>query len=270
MIDAELRGKLGADGSRAHDRAEDLLTSTVFGLLRYLPISEGLLPFLGHARPVRTGPVGAHVRTEPGWIDFEGVTQAELRFWPSFKGFGEPDVLIRLRSADRVIHLVLIEAKLFSPKSSKADADDGALAVEDKPDRDQLVRYWQGLRRQQEVDAGAECSLIYLTSHSMPPLAELRESVSRESGMRLAWMSWRDAWFVSHQLALSTRSPPAEDLERLLAHKGFREFVGFDESHIPTLRFPAVFWQVSGFFRMLPSKEFADCWKQTPRFWSEP
>jgi hypothetical protein len=34
MIDAEIRGKLRADYSRAHDRAEDLLTSTAFGLLR--------------------------------------------------------------------------------------------------------------------------------------------------------------------------------------------------------------------------------------------
>jgi hypothetical protein len=270
MIDAELRGKLGADGSRAHDRAEDLLTSTVFGLLRYLPISEGLLPFLGRARPVQTGDLGSHVRTEPGWIDLEGVTQVELKFWPSFKEFGEPDVLIHLRNTDRVIHLVLIEAKLFSPKSSKAGEEDGELAVEDKPDPDQLVRYWQGLRRQQEVVAGASCSLIYLTSHGTPPLAELRDSVCRASGMRLAWLSWRDAWFVAHQLALSTRSPPAEDMVRLLAHKGFREFVGFDESLIPMLRFPASFWQPSGFFRMSPPEELASFWKQAPRFWSDP
>src|SRR4051812_26314321 len=50
MIFAELHGKLGEDYSRAHERAEDLLTSTVFGLLRYLTPADGLLAVLGHAR----------------------------------------------------------------------------------------------------------------------------------------------------------------------------------------------------------------------------
>jgi hypothetical protein len=83
MVEAELRGKLGAAGTRAHDRAEDLLTSTVFGLLRYLPLKEGLLSLLGRARPVRLGEGGFEVKAEPGWIGGDSVTQAELLFEPA-------------------------------------------------------------------------------------------------------------------------------------------------------------------------------------------
>ena len=45
MIHALLNGKLSAD----QENMEDILTSNVFGLLRYLPPEHGLLPFLAHA-----------------------------------------------------------------------------------------------------------------------------------------------------------------------------------------------------------------------------
>ncbi|HUX02753.1 MAG TPA: hypothetical protein VMY35_17460, partial [Phycisphaerae bacterium] len=50
MIEADLRGKLGRDASLAHDRAEDLLTSTVFGVLRYIPERTGVFPALMRSR----------------------------------------------------------------------------------------------------------------------------------------------------------------------------------------------------------------------------
>ena len=46
MIFAELHGKLGTDYSLAHERAEDLLTSSAFQLLRYLPPQRGLVALL--------------------------------------------------------------------------------------------------------------------------------------------------------------------------------------------------------------------------------
>ena len=53
MIFAELQGKLGQHHSRAHERAEDVLTSTVFGLLRYMPLSDWLGPLAGRIRPIQ-------------------------------------------------------------------------------------------------------------------------------------------------------------------------------------------------------------------------
>ena len=49
MLQALLRGKL----SRVQENMEDVLTSTVFGLLRYFPVQSGLWPFLSHAANVQ-------------------------------------------------------------------------------------------------------------------------------------------------------------------------------------------------------------------------
>ena len=46
MIEAVVRGNLGRNQVWAHERSEDLLTSTVFGLLRYLPPGQGIIEFL--------------------------------------------------------------------------------------------------------------------------------------------------------------------------------------------------------------------------------
>jgi len=272
MIQAELRGKLGHDGTRAHDRAEDLLTSAVFGLLRYLPLKEGLLSLLARARPVRQGNDGLAVRAEPRWIELDGVTHAELIFWPDFGNFGEPDLLIQLRNADRLVHLVLIEAKLFSPKSGTAEAEEAERDQSlDTPSPDQLVKYWQGLRQRALAANQPECSLIYLTARSMPPLKELRESLANgPEGMRLSWLSWRDAWNVANQQALDGTSLPAQDLAALLAHKGFSEFTGFSKSGSLAVEWalPANFWRERGFFlEPPPPQEAADHWRQLPHFW---
>jgi hypothetical protein len=273
MVHAELRGKLGIDGTRAHDRAEDLLTSTVFGLLRYLPLQEGLLSLLARARPVQLEEDSLDVRAAPGWIELEGVTQAELMFWPDFGTFGEPDLLIELRNADRLIHLVLIEAKLFSPKSGTAEAEEAERDQGlDTPSPDQLVKYWQGLQQRARAANPPQCTLIYLTARSMPPQKELRESLEKRREMRLSWLSWRDAWVVANQQALQGTSLPAQDLATLLAHKGFSEFTGFSksESLAADWVFPANFWRAHGFFLgPPPPQEATERWRELPHFWRE-
>src|ERR1700728_218161 len=94
MLFAERHGKLGRDGSRAHDRAEDLLTSTTFQLLRYLPLDVGLLAILRRVRAV--GADGIIASTLPSWLELDRVTVAEYEFWPRWSGFGEPDVVVHL------------------------------------------------------------------------------------------------------------------------------------------------------------------------------
>ncbi len=72
MIMALLKGKL----SREQVNMEDILTSDVFGLLKYLPPDVALLPFLRLAetitgkRPLSSVPDG---------------TTAEYEFWPQWK-----------------------------------------------------------------------------------------------------------------------------------------------------------------------------------------
>ena len=83
---------------------EDILTSSVFGILRYLPAEKGLLPFL---RKTQT------IDGQPNPIDDLGdVADVKYRFWPTLKERGqlgetefechpcEPDLLLRIQRAD--------------------------------------------------------------------------------------------------------------------------------------------------------------------------
>src|SRR5688572_5066022 len=144
MIFADMRGKLGDHCARAHERGEDVLTSTVFGLIRYLPIEEGLLRVLRRVRPVVKDDENPTLRSDAAWIDTRHVRTARVEFWPSFEAFGEPDVLLWLEDESGArLHVVLIEAKYLSPKSGRAEEDE--VLEDERPHGDQLVKYWQGL-----------------------------------------------------------------------------------------------------------------------------
>ncbi|MBO0698342.1 MAG: hypothetical protein J2P46_08115 [Zavarzinella sp.] len=227
MIFAELHGKLGQDCSRAHERAEDVLTSTAFGLLRYIPRADGHLPLLARVRRVRLDSSHQAVAAlAPGWPALADLLQVQTDFWPYAPGYGEPDVLLTLSDADGIPRLaVLLEAKLHAGKSGHADVDEELTGV-DAPDPDQLVRYWRLLRQLDSVRRGAVPLLVYLTRHSTAPVEELTDSLRREPGMNLGWLSWRDVWDVAVRAAPDNL--PAADLARLLAHKGLKTFDGFN------------------------------------------
>jgi hypothetical protein len=216
MIFAELHGKLGVDYSRAHERAEDLFTSTVFGLLRYLPPGEGLLAVLGVVRPFP--------KDSPRLTVSDRATRCEIQFWPNFGNYGQPDLLLTVSDAsNEPLLVVLIEAKLYAPKSGRADDDDPS--EEDRPDPDQLVKYWQGLHILGYQRERVRVYVVYLTAHSVPPVEELDESLRHRPDMALGWISWTDIWEIVTPLASSHL--PAYDLADLLAHKGFKRFTGF-------------------------------------------
>jgi hypothetical protein len=235
MIFAELRGKLQADSGNADDHAEDLLTSTVFGLLRYIAPAEGLLAVLRRARAVT-------MERDAGWLDTARVATVKVDFWPHWPGYGEPDVLLTLLDAERKpLVVVLVEAKFHAPAKE--------LARTDSPDGEQLVRYWQGLQSLAEVRSGADARLIYLSRHAVPPADDLAEPVRRVSDMQLAWLSWRDIWEVAQ--GLRETSLPAADVARLLAFKGLNHFNGFRAGswQVPPV---AQFWRQHAWFSGLP------------------
>ena len=91
MTIAEIRGKISRSGSNLSDRMEDLLTSDVFGPLRYLPFAEGLMSVLGKAKlyTIPTRPL-----TQKSERIFPNCTdEPEVCFWLRMEN-SEPDVLI--------------------------------------------------------------------------------------------------------------------------------------------------------------------------------
>lgn len=237
MIFADIHGKLGGDYSRAHERGEDVLTSNVFGLLRYIPQENGLLRLLQQVRPFKSNSDVVVPAVDPHWIPVERVRSVRMIFWPSFGAYGEPDLLLSLRDeGGHDLHLVLIEAKYLSPKSGRGDPYE---AVEDDaPHGDQLVKYWQASHDARWAPPDIPRSLIYLTAAGVPPSREIHDSLRHLCSMRLAWLSWRDVWSVVEPIA-STHAAAA-DLAALLVHKGltyFRGFVGATPRRFPDCGF---------------------------------
>jgi hypothetical protein len=191
MIQALLHGKL----SREQENMEDILTSIVFGVLRYLPIEDGLLPFL--RKSLMTD-------GEPGILsDIGKDAHAVYQFWPTLKervsqgGIEfechacEPDLLLKIYRAGRIPLYVLVEAKLSSGKSSGPSDESPA-------PYDQLAREWDNLVCLAQKE-GAEPLLIFLTSDFGIPADQIRESrneyLQKRPGSRFAcgWLTWRQS-----------------------------------------------------------------------------
>lgn len=238
VLFAERHGKLGRDSSLAHDRAEDLFTSSVFQLLRYLPLKTGLLSVLARARSVQVE--DNQVSFQRGQGELDDVDHAQLDFWKRMGEFGSPDVLIRLFSGSDLVQVVLVEVKLYSGKSGTAEDDspdlddiqgEGNADGPDPVDPDQLVKYWRGLRARFPEKPR---QLIYLTSHLVPPVEDLRKSLARDNTMNLAWLSWYDIWDVVQR---QRETLPAADLADLLQCRGFSLFEGFRSPQVtPTIK----------------------------------
>lgn len=202
MIHAALRGKLGCIDS------EDALTCAVFTRLRYLPpdvLCEWLEGALNHLNPEIRG-----VRRS---------TEAVIEFWPAMQDtYGgrssiEPDVVLRFDD-----EIVVIEAKLWSPKSQTGGVD-------------QLAREWYGAVNHYGAHSRV-VALIYLTPHLEPPADDLLESAALlgDHASCLWWLSWSSLVpILERQIAAGDRvsRTVAEDLISYLARVGLIRFRGW-------------------------------------------
>jgi len=188
MTIAELHGKIPSSGANATDTSEDLLTSDVFGCLRYVPPECGLVQFLETARSL----------SKDSFCTTRPVIRAHWSFWPFLRFQGrtscKPDVVIGLESNEG-IHLVMIEAKYLSDKSSYED--------EGEPPNDQLARELDNLDVLEPSDLGWDTSkevlgrsLLYLTQDASIPSTAIQESLGEYRRKRsligvIYWTSWR-------------------------------------------------------------------------------
>jgi hypothetical protein len=183
MLAALLRGKL----SREQENLEDLITSCVFGALRYMPIEHGLAKLLQFAAFEDGSPL----------LRSAGQLQcAKFSFWPWLLETecvgAEPDILIELVDSRGKKFLLLVEAKLWSDKSSSPD--------EGPKPNDQLAKEWDNLVALcQRSDA--QPMMLYVTADTRVPIdafsesrnefASKRPQLARTLPFSCAWLSWR-------------------------------------------------------------------------------
>jgi hypothetical protein len=225
MINALLKGKLSAE----QENMEDILTSNVFGLLRYLPPQDGLFRLLARAENLDGArPLQDLLKSRTANVSYQ--------FWPLWQpqqGYPcEPDVVLHTET-ESFNALIAIEAKYLSGKSSTAD-ESKVLPT------DQLAREWQSLV-ELACRNNATPILIYVTADIACPRTEIIASIDEyrakcpgQEVPRIYWLSWRQLSVVfrnSEQDILS-------DLYRLAQRLNLFFFGGMTPLH----RASAIAW----------------------------
>lgn len=229
MTIAEIYGKISSSGSNISDRSEDLLTSDVFGCLRYIPFKEGFQKILAQAQR----------RTDSERLSITSTNNGvKVHFWPRLENNSEPDVLIRFGD-----HLIIIEVKYLSGKSGHYGANQENENNLEAASSDQLARLFQGLMS----DKGncPKRSLIYLTAHRVLPnndikagyeaLDKLSDDSRHKYNDNVYWLSWFEVYktisgLLKEDIQLRDKCWRFVlcDIQRLLHRKGLRQFEGFD------------------------------------------
>lgn len=243
MTIAELHGKLSSTGSNAHDRREDLLTSDVFGTLRYLPPRSGIIPFLCLAME-KTAPQSARDLND---MDDEAIA-VRYGFWPHGRATGrEPDVVIEISTPSGPAFAFTIESK-YESGPSDIEREDQEVAPGGRQLGDQFEDLLQpdpytDMRLQAPIK---NRFLVYVTAHLRCPdetlsLARAQLEKRHSSGFidlsglssqiwqsNMLWASWADVWTVMKDLTFSAFPFDiiSTDLMKLLERKGFRRFSG--------------------------------------------
>jgi hypothetical protein len=206
MLAAELGGKLPSQVRYV----EDVLTSYVFGFLRYASRPVYLRRFLENAIGIR--------------VTNEEAETAEFLYWPTLADGTEPDVVIVVGE-----HYLLFEAKLFAG----FDPGDGTR-------QPQLKREWAAGR----ADAGREGKefhLVAVTADSCQPRERLHDL---GGGVRhVRWINWqRIAQLVLGLLEEQGDRLPdnefARDLLSLLDARHLRGYRGFQEIPVSGIPIP--------------------------------
>lgn len=225
MIEAVLHGK-----SLGYQYTEDFLTSTIFGLLKYLPLNCGIIPFIEGAilYDDQKTPLWKKLKSEG--IELSCYQNVKYIFWNKHIRYGEPDLLLLFTNH---IHgeddfLLVIEAKFKSDKSGTGDYD-------------QLMRYYSAVKGEIEGFKDSQVAnfkgkrgyVIYLTEAAAAD--EIEESIKsiRKNDISFDNSIFHLRWHQLYKMLLdriniysNTERMIAEDLIKYLERMGLKEFTG--------------------------------------------
>jgi len=196
MTHAVTRGKVSSAGTNLSERLEDLLTSDVFGRLRYLKPEEAIIPILNKIQNSKTC-----LQLEELIVDPTG--KVSYQFWPYINNV-EPDLFLIVPLVNDKQMAVLVECKHKSGKSPRAVKEEKKAVKLELAKSDQLVREYlivEDLKKQYY-----RAILLYITGHSEIPDEELKESASLIGTISSQtkkmfyestfWIGWADIWRI--------------------------------------------------------------------------
>jgi hypothetical protein len=258
MTIAELHGKLAPDS--AHERMEDLLTSDVFGTMKYAGWEYGFLDWLLKAEPAPIEPVPPPIST---WFSLDTIIDVEFSFWPKLKNGREPDLALLFQFDTEDPLLVLIEAKYFSGTSDWEEADS---VVATELTGNQIADQVLGLRSMSEKEClewfqsstnvgepaaprGLRRIHLFVTMHTNLPTYSYELSTRKLVGpwpIPAYWLPWTSlAECLEKYLPHPDKGRAAllDDLCKLLGRKELTPFHGFNMDPLQLDNATPSFWR---------------------------
>lgn len=226
MIQAQLHGKAPSELTWS----EDILTSNIFGLLKYLSTPETTVDILRCSFNLDNRSLVIPDDTE----------RIIYFFWPRLLN-SEPDLVLLLDSSHGT-HVIGIEAKYLSGKSSSEDLN---VEEDDRNNRqrDQLAREIEDLfepENYQLLGISKErilsINMIYLTLESYMPREELQDTINSLRNQEnqvdgkevLFWLSWKSIHGVLRERIMQgSDGYIKDDLLKYLTRKDLISYSGY-------------------------------------------
>jgi hypothetical protein len=225
MIQAVLNGK-----SQGYEHKEDILTSTLFGMLKYIRPNVALIPFIESAVLYDDKHTNLWQKLKSDGIELRCYREVEYVFWSNNLNYGEPDIILVFR---KHIHndedfLLLIEAKLKSEKSGTGE-------------NDQLARYYTAI--QSDIGNFLETSvsgftgkkgyIVYLTEYNafseiLDSTLEIKKLFSNHSDkiFHLKWHQLYKTFEMMYPDYTTQEKEIVDDLLLFMDRIGLRDFSG--------------------------------------------
>lgn len=240
MIQAVLGGK-----SLGYQYTEDILTSTVFGTIKYLRPDAVLIPFIESAFLYDDKRTTLWQKLKSEGIELRCYQEVEYVFWAWNQKYGEPDLILIFRNH---VHgdddfLLIVEAKF---KSGKSGTDEN----------DQLARYFEAVNNDIENFSesiisgfkGKKGYIVYLTeseaysdiSASIQILQSKYNGI-QENVFHLRWHQLYKTLQTTNPFNSSYEKAIINDLLQYMEKVGLRDFSGIsfpDESLGPVFISP--------------------------------
>ena len=236
---AELHGKISSNGTNLSERREDQLTGDIFGTLRYIPYSKGLLPLLENAILSNKEFCDQYLELIRN-ADLSGFPNRVIAFWPSRRE-AEIDVLVDFPQI-----IIGIEVKYGSGLSSDDDKDNSAKEKREAEEIDLIRKSPHQLAREArmltEESEGKPAILLFLAPESCAS-SILNETINLNilsKSVEYGYLTWQQVTILLEQLLMRLDLTAGEkaaisDMFKLLERKGFNVFSDFSNCNEPKI-----------------------------------
>ncbi len=225
MIQAVLEGK-----SLGYEYTEDILTSTIFGTLKYIRSDILLIPFVESAFLYNDERTTLWEKLSSEGIELRCYREVESAFWTWNQNYGEPDLILIFKDH---VHgfddlLLVIEAKFKSGKSGTEE-------------NDQLVRYFEAINNDIENFTESSVSrfkgkkgyIVYLTEaeaysdiKATTKIIQSRYTKIKENVFHLRWHQLYKTLEKMYPYYTSFEKSIIDDLMKYMEKLGLRDFSG--------------------------------------------